>query len=844
MIPLAIKLSNFGAIQEAGIDLRDISLAAVVGPNGVGKSTLFTTAPMWALFGAGRSNGSDDVVRTGETSCSVAFDFEHQGQEYRVVRTRSISGRGKSSLELLRATPEGLYESLSGTTIRETEEKIQALLHLDAETFAASSMILQGRANEFTAKAPGQRKAILTQILGLEVYDRLQEGAKRHFVESQRSLDRLQGDIETFRARLDELPDVEQKLECRETELLGLESLVLDLDKKIKETRQELFRAEEDCKKADEMRTRNEELRQRIRSLEERCERCGETVREADGIIAEEEQILSAAREYEDTKDRLTVLREKAPRLEQVRTRYRELKNEYDGLLAEKEKCMKEIHAIESTLAERPRIEAAAQEVGDLVGRIAEADKAAECVLALEKERSAIQAKIDENRSARTLLGQQIKSCEEKVDRLERSGCVALGQAEMSPCRFLQDAVEAKNSLPGLRGKLEALEDITPLNGRWKEILEKVISLEKITDQAADEWRPRLLQIRPLAEQLNTLKSKEELLNIHLRRQKEIDDRSATLIASMKEVSVEGKHLLEELEPMETLEKLLKELAVQNARKDELAAARERRRGALEQFLALEEEIDEAGARLKECVYELDHFEIEMVEIVEQRLQELESDLADMRCSMTSIHPEIGALRAKLAELEDIKLKNEKLQQEKGPLVRNNLRWDELVRAFGRNGIPAFIIENAIPELERIANEILGQMSNGRHMLRFETQRDLKSKSGVAETLDIIVSDWQGARPYETFSGGETLRIDLAIRIGLAELLAVRSGNKIEWLVVDEGIGSQDDEHRETVLRAIQNVAPRFRRTMVITHIKEAQGIFPQVIDLSRNEDKLEVHAS
>ena len=129
-------------------------------------------------------------------------------------------------------------------------------------------------------------------------------------------------------------------------------------------------------------------------------------------------------------------------------------------------------------------------------------------------------------------------------------------------------------------------------------------------------------------------------------------------------------------------------------------------------------------------------------------------------------------------------------------------------------------------------------------MLRFETQRDLKSKAGVAETLDIIVSDWQGARPYETYSGGEALRIDLAIRIGLAELLSTRAGNKIEWLVIDEGLGSQDDEHRETVLQAIQSVAPRFRRVMVITHIKEAQGVFPQVIELVRNDSGLEVRVA
>jgi hypothetical protein len=41
----------------------------------------------------------------------------------------------------------------------------------------------------------------------------------------------------------------------------------------------------------------------------------------------------------------------------------------------------------------------------------------------------------------------------------------------------------------------------------------------------------------------------------------------------------------------------------------------------------------------------------------------------------------------------------------------------------------ALIIENAVPELERIANDILGQMSGGKNYLKFETQKELKSRS-------------------------------------------------------------------------------------------------------------------
>ena len=42
------------------------------------------------------------------------------------------------------------------------------------------------------------------------------------------------------------------------------------------------------------------------------------------------------------------------------------------------------------------------------------------------------------------------------------------------------------------------------------------------------------------------------------------------------------------------------------------------------------------------------------------------------------------------------------------------MQLDELREAFGKNGVPAMIIESVLPELEASANDLLGRMSNGR----------------------------------------------------------------------------------------------------------------------------------
>jgi len=67
---------------------------------------------------------------------------------------------------------------MSGTGIRETQERIRDLLRMDYDTFVSSCVLLQGEADRFTMATPGERMAIFSQIIGLDVYDRLQDAAK------------------------------------------------------------------------------------------------------------------------------------------------------------------------------------------------------------------------------------------------------------------------------------------------------------------------------------------------------------------------------------------------------------------------------------------------------------------------------------------------------------------------------------------------------------------------------------------------------------------------------------------------------------------------------------------
>ena len=168
--------------------------------------------------------------------------------------------------------------------------------------------------------------------------------------------------------------------------------------------------------------------------------------------------------------------------------------------------------------------------------------------------------------------------------------------------------------------------------------------------------------------------------------------------------------------------------------------------------------------------------------------------------------------------------------------------YEELRLAFGKKGVPALIIEAAIPEIEDEANALLTRITSGRMHVRFDTQRETV-KGDTVETLEIKIADELGTRPYENYSGGEQFRVNFAIRIALSKLLARRAGAQLQTLVIDEGFGALDSTGRDKLVEAINAVQDDFQRILVITHLDELKDAFPARIEVTKtaNGSQIEV---
>lgn len=226
--------------------------------------------------------------------------------------------------------------------------------------------------------------------------------------------------------------------------------------------------------------------------------------------------------------------------------------------------------------------------------------------------------------------------------------------------------------------------------------------------------------------------------------------------------------------------------------------------------------------------------------ITSQNLQQSEEQLIDLRDKEKEARNLLGQVTELISRAKQLEDLYSKKKGEKTNLQKEKEVFEELSLAFGKKGIQAMIIETAIPEIEEEANKLLDKLTEGRMKVHFETQRETKTKlidgeKGTIETLDIIISDEMGERPYEMYSGGEAFRVNFAIRIALSKLLTRRAGAKLQFLVIDEGFGTQDQEGRSKIVEVLDTIKNDFEKILIITHLEELKEEFPVRIEVSKN---------
>ncbi|MEO3704053.1 SMC family ATPase [Trichormus azollae] len=232
------------------------------------------------------------------------------------------------------------------------------------------------------------------------------------------------------------------------------------------------------------------------------------------------------------------------------------------------------------------------------------------------------------------------------------------------------------------------------------------------------------------------------------------------------------------------------------------------------------------------------------------QINALEQQIAIRRSELDEKIANLGRLGQLLHQLETLQTQYVQEQEQLKYCQQQHRIYQELTHAFGKNGIQALMIENVLPQLEAETNKLLSRLSDNQLHVQFITRKAGRSgkstrKYGkLIDTLDILIADARGTRAYETYSGGEAFRINFAIRLALAKLLAQRAGAALQLLIVDEGFGTQDNEGCDRLIAAINAIASDFACILTVTHIPHLKEAFQARIEVNKTQQGSQISLS
>ena len=271
---------------------------------------------------------------------------------------------------------------------------------------------------------------------------------------------------------------------------------------------------------------------------------------------------------------------------------------------------------------------------------------------------------------------------------------------------------------------------------------------------------------------------------------------------------------------------------------ERLQHARQRRASSGESRVRYEAEASNIAEQLQSIKQEKEqlHERAGESEDVDRQLHENQAHLEKLRAERDQQLQRRGNLEALCERCVELAQERDALRQDLQDTQRQAWIYQQLDKAFGKDGIQALIIENAVPQIAEEANAILARLTDNRIQVAFESLRDLK-KGGTRETLDVKIADEVGERSYHLYSGGEAFRTNFALRIALSKVLAMRSGTRLHTLFIDEGFGTQDEQGLEQLIEAIQKISEDFKKVLIVTHLDQLKAAFPVQIEVAKHPD-------
>ena len=178
--PKEFQFSNMFSYGEDNLIRFDKAqgIMGIFAPNASGKSSMWDALSFCIYDKTSRTNVSKNIINNRKTTFHCKFNFEIDGIDYFIERKARYVRKATSvkvDVNFWRDN-NGVIESLNGEQRKDTNKEIEKYLG-KFEDFVLTALSLQGNNALFIDKSQSERKEILSQFIGVNIFDKLYQKA-------------------------------------------------------------------------------------------------------------------------------------------------------------------------------------------------------------------------------------------------------------------------------------------------------------------------------------------------------------------------------------------------------------------------------------------------------------------------------------------------------------------------------------------------------------------------------------------------------------------------------------------------------------------------------------------
>ncbi|MGH2705380.1 MAG: AAA family ATPase [Actinomycetota bacterium] len=845
MRPLRLEVQGLTAFRDRQlIDLADLDLFCICGPTGSGKTSLLD-AMTYALYGKVERVGNQisQLISQGQPRVAVTLEFEAGDARYRVTRTTMARGSPKVALERL-AGGEWRSHADRADRVHDVNRMVADVVGLDYEAFTRSVLLPQGRFAEFLSGDAGERREILTKLLGLGLFEQMARRAREVAAEAKTA-----GEVTSDLVGR-EYGDVDEEV----VEAAGLEAAALG-------------------EQAATMR----EAEVRVRELTDRWESEGRAVAALEEAVGELQDVVA------DIGRRAAGLQEAADRFERAESEVALRTAEAEAAKAGHRRAGEALEEAERQWGKREQL----TELGHRVGRLADMNvelRAAEAALDAERTAEANSRRVAEK--ARLIVEEahaevdraaearvQHEEAHEAAHHRDLVGALIAGLEEGAPCpvcrrtlemipeqspgeidRARASMLEARRREAGAREALAAADRNLAVSRRDAETAAKEV------ERLARDVERRRAAFATMAEQVGTafggvlpddpqsevgrmlevnedLSTEERRAAAHReavvaqlsdaeRRAAAAEAEARAAAAGIRALRIDA--LLDRVRRMEGSDHPTAEPPALPGEPGALLVAVGEVSGQMAETAA---RLGDSAARRRSARAGL----VDKALRVVPRALATAGAHADLRTLAALARQEVGRLEGEEQQArsrrDDLARRLEakrRLQAEAAAARARQRTYASLAGELQANRLVAYLQAEALTLLAAAGTERLSYLSGGRYRLSFEGDEF------------YVIDTWNAddRRSVRTLSGGETFLASLSLALALCEevqSLSVTQKAPLRSLFLDEGFGTLDPETLEMVVSAIEQLGGDGRVVGVITHVRELAERLPVRFEVEKS---------